>query len=47
MINKYNIIKKVRKSGTSLAVNIPIEIVELLDLKEGELIELQISKIKK
>ena len=45
MVNRYKMIKKVRKSGTSLAINIPLEIVEFLKLKEGELIEIEIRKI--
>ena len=47
MINKYKVIKKRRRSGTSLAVNLPTEIVEIMGLKEGEFIELLISKVKK
>jgi antitoxin component of MazEF toxin-antitoxin module len=47
MRTSYKVIKKIRKSGTSLAVNIPVEIVELMGLKDGEIIELQLSKIEK
>lgn len=46
MINKYKIVKKVRKNGNSLAINIPQEITELLKIKEGELLEIEISKLK-
>lgn len=46
MKNKYKIIRRVRKNGTSLAINIPREIVELLKIKEGELLEIEISKLK-
>ena len=42
----YKIIKKVRKNGDSLAVNIPQEVVELLGIKEGELLEVIINKLK-
>ena len=45
-MDKYKVIKKLRRSGTSLAINIPIEIVELLDLKENDLIEIELKKIK-
>jgi len=45
MKNKYNIIRKVRRSGTSLAINLPKEITEIMKIKEGELIELEIRKI--
>jgi len=46
MKTRYNIIKKLRKNGDSLAINIPQEIVELLMLKEGELVEIDIKKIR-
>jgi antitoxin component of MazEF toxin-antitoxin module len=46
MIRKYKIVKKVRKNGSSLAINIPKEIVELLGVKEGELLEIEINKLK-
>ncbi|MBI2628827.1 AbrB/MazE/SpoVT family DNA-binding domain-containing protein [Candidatus Pacearchaeota archaeon] len=45
MKNKYKLIRKIRKNGTSLAINIPKEIVEIMNIKEGELIEIEISKI--
>tara|TARA_Y100000310_G_C20517948_1_gene732177 strand:+ start:442 stop:576 length:135 start_codon:yes stop_codon:yes gene_type:complete len=44
-MNKYNIIKKVRKSGSSLAINIPKEITEVLKIKEGDLVEIEIKKV--
>jgi len=40
-------IRTIRKSGTSLAVNIPAEILELLNLKEGDIVEVEIKKLKK
>jgi antitoxin component of MazEF toxin-antitoxin module len=46
MIKKYKIVKKVRKNGSSLAINLPQEIVELLEVKEGELLEIEIKKLK-
>ena len=45
MVEKYKIIRKIRKSGTSLAVNIPKEIVEIMKLKEGNLVEVEIKKL--
>jgi len=47
MKDKYTIIKKVRKSGTSLAINIPQEITEIMKIKEGEMVEIEIRKILK
>jgi len=45
-MKKYTI-RKVRKSGSSLAINIPKEIAEIMNIKEGEAIELEIRKIRK
>lgn len=39
-------VKNLRKNGSSLAVNIPAEIVELLGLKEGMMVRVGIEKIK-
>lgn len=46
MKKNYKIVKKVRRNGSSLAINIPQEIIELLCIKEGELLEVEINKIK-
>ncbi|MBI2629639.1 AbrB/MazE/SpoVT family DNA-binding domain-containing protein [Candidatus Pacearchaeota archaeon] len=45
-MDKYKILRKIRKNGTSLAINIPQEVIELLEIKEGELVEVEIRKIK-
>jgi len=45
-MKKYRIIKKVRKNGTSLAINIPKEVIEILRIKVGEAIEIELRKIK-
>ena len=45
-MEKYKVIRKVRKSGSSLAINIPKEIVEILKIKEGENVEVEIRKIR-
>jgi len=39
-------VKSVKKNGTSLAINIPSEIVKLLNLKEGDFLRVAIEKIK-
>lgn len=39
-------IKSVRKSGTSLAIHIPAEIVKLLRIKEGDVLRVEIEKTK-
>jgi len=46
MKDKYTIIRKIRKSGTSLAINIPKEVVEIMKIKEGEMIEVEVRKIR-
>ena len=38
-------IRTIRKSGTSLAVNIPPEIIKLLKLKEKDIVEIEIKKL--
>jgi len=45
-MKKYKLIKRIRRNGSSLAINIPSEIVELLSLSEGEMIELEVRKIQ-
>lgn len=45
-MERYKVIRKVRKSGSSLAINIPKEIVEILKIKEGENVEVEIKKIR-
>jgi len=39
-------VKSVKKSGTSLAINIPSEIVKLLKIKEKDFLRVEIEKIK-
>ncbi|MDP3026084.1 MAG: hypothetical protein Q8N63_00100 [Nanoarchaeota archaeon] len=43
---KEKFVKSVKKSGTSLAINIPSEIVKLLEIKEGNFLRVEIEKIK-
>lgn len=43
---KEKFVKSVKKSGTSLAINIPSEIVKLLKIKEGDFLRVEIEKIK-
>jgi len=39
-------IRVIRKSGTSLSINIPPEVLKLLNLEEGEMVEVKIKKVK-
>lgn len=43
---KEKFVKILRKSGTSLAIHIPSELVKLLKLKEGNVLRVEIEKIK-
>ena len=37
----------IRKTGTSLGINIPTEIIKLLKLKEEDMVRVTIEKVKK
>ena len=39
-------VRTIRKSGTSLAVNLPPEVIKLLKLREGDILRVKIKKIK-
>jgi antitoxin component of MazEF toxin-antitoxin module len=39
-------VKYVRKTGTSLGVSIPSEIIDIMRLKENEMIRVTIEKVK-
>lgn len=45
-MKKEQFVRSIRKSGTSLAINLPSDIVKLLKLKEGDMIRVKIEKIK-
>ena len=44
---KETFVRTVRKSGTSNCVNIPVEIIKLLELKEGDIVKVTVEKLKK
>lgn len=44
---KEQFIRIVRKNGASLAVNLPKEIVELLNIKDGDMLRLDVEKVEK
>lgn len=46
-MKKINFIRAIRKNGTSLAINIPSEIVNLLRLKEGDFLKVEVEKISR
>jgi len=43
---KEKFIKTVKRNGTSLAINIPAEIVKLLKIVEEDFLRVEIEKIK-
>ena len=40
-------VRIIRKTGSSLGINIPTEIIRLLKLKEDDMVKVSIEKIKK
>ncbi len=44
---KERFIKIVRRHGDSLAINIPIEIAKLLNIKDGDIVRIQLEKVKR
>jgi len=44
---KEQFIRMIRKTGTSLGINIPTEIIKLLNLKEDDMLRVTIEKIKR
>jgi len=43
---KEQFVRIIRKTGTSLGINIPTEIIKLLKLKENGMVRVTIEKIK-
>lgn len=46
-MKKEQFIRAIRKSGTSLSINIPPEIIELMKLKKDDILRVEIEKINK
>ncbi len=46
-MDKEQFVRLIRKTGTSLGINIPKEIIKLLNLKEDDMVRVTIEKIKK
>lgn len=44
---KEGFVKTVKKNGDSLAINIPIEVVRLLKIEEGDILRIDLEKVKK
>ena len=46
MKEKEEFVRHIRKTGTSLGINIPLEVIKILGLKENEIVRVMIEKIK-
>ena len=47
MNKKEEFVRYIRKTGTSLGISIPLEVIKILGLKEKDIIRVSITKIKK
>ncbi len=43
---KEKFVKIVRKNGDSLAINIPKEVIDIMKITEGDIIRVEIEKVK-
>ena len=46
-MSKEQFVRYIRKTGTSLGINIPLEVIKVLNLKENEIVRVTIERIKK
>ena len=47
MNRKEEFVRYIRKTGTSLGINIPLEVIKILKLKENEIVRITVEKIKR
>ena len=47
MKEKEEFVRYIRKTGTSLGINIPLEIIKILGLKENEIVRVTVERVKK
>lgn len=47
MAGKEEFVRYVRKTGTSLGISIPLEVIKILDLKENEIVRVTVERAKK
>ena len=45
-MEKESFVKYIRKTGTSLGISIPSEIIDVMKLKENNMVRITIEKIK-
>jgi len=46
MKGKEEFLKHIRKTGTSLGISIPPEIIKILNIRENEIVRVTIEKVK-
>jgi len=44
IMKKENFVRTIRQSGTSLSINIPPEIIKILNLKKGNIVRIELKK---
>lgn len=47
MTKREEFVRYTRKTGTSLGINIPLEVIKILNLKENEIVRVAVEKVKK
>lgn len=47
MNKKEEFVRYTRRTGTSLGVNIPLEVIKILNLRENEIVRVTIERVKK
>ena len=47
IMEKENFVRTVRKSGTSFSINIPPEVIKILNLKKGDIVRVDVGKVKR
>lgn len=47
MSKREDFIRFIRKTGTSLGINIPVEVIKVLELNENDIVRVRIEKLKR
>ncbi len=47
MKGKEEFVRYIRKTGTSLGIVIPTEVIEVLGIRESEIVRVTVEKVKK
>ena len=47
MKKREEFVRYIRKTGTSLGISIPLEVIKILGLKENEIVRVAVEKIRK